>query len=269
KREPITPAPTTQTRSITCLRRACRDVADELRNTSFRGSCGGELPLQVAEVRLGVDRPADDTLECLRRRVLAPESMQLLAQPLADRAELTARDLPVDVVEVLAQPPPDLPADHVPERIRREVAEAAARPVHVLQHAVPVVGDVDVEVAVHHLVPQTRQVAQVEAVHDLLLELETQDDVEVVRRLVRLDADQPGPDVVDRAEPPLLVDGSELTRERLPQARVEPAPERARPADEVLPESRLRLVQPVGRPAGERRSLERRVDTVLVQAVTA
>ena len=62
---------------------------------------------------------------------------------------------------------------------------------------------------------------------------------------------------------------AELARERLLQARIEPAPERPRAADEVLPEPRLRLVQPERRAARERRALERRVDAVLVQAVAA
>ena len=52
-------------------------------------------------------------------------------------------------------------------------------------------------------------------------------------------------------------------------ARVEPAPERPRAADEVLPQPRLRLVQAERRAAREQRALERRVDAGLVQAVAA
>ena len=57
--------------------------------------------------------------------------------------------------------------------------------------------------------------------------------------------------------------------ERLLHARVEPAPERQRAPDDVLPQAALRLVQS-GRDAGaERRSLERRAHSPLVQAVAA
>ena len=195
--------------------------------------------------------------------------VEVLAEPLADRGELALPDLLVDVSHVLAQPFPDLDAHHVAERVGREVAEAAARPVNVLEHAVRVVGNLDAEVARHRLVPHLRQLAQVEAAHDLLLELEAEDDVQVVRRLVGLDADQPRPDVVDRPEPRLLVDVAELGRERRLHAWVEPAPERAAAADEVLPETRLRLVQAERRPARERRPLERRVGAALVEAVAA
>src|SRR4029078_9559728 len=149
------------------------------------------------------------------------------------------------------------------------VAESAARPVHVLEHTVRVVGYVDAEVARHRLVPDARELAEVEPAHDLLFDLEAQDDVEVVRRLVGLDAYEARPDVVDRAEPRLLVDVAELARERLLHAGIEPAPERSAAPDEVLPEPRLRLVQPERRAARERRPLERRVDAVLVQAVSA
>ena len=80
---------------------------------------------------------------------------------------------------------------------------------------------------------------------------------------------RPGRTSLIAAEPRLLVDVAELARERLLQPRVEPAPERARAADEVLPEPRLRLVQPERRAARERRALERRIGAVLVEPVAA
>src|SRR5262249_46086263 len=142
-----------------------------------------ELALQVAEVRLGIDRPADGPLERLRGQELASVPVDVLAQPLAHRTELAARDLPPDIRHVRGEPVPDLDAHDVAERIRGEVAEAAAGPVDVLEDAVGDVGNLDAQVAPHRLVPRVRQRAQVEPAHDLLLELEAKDDVEVVRGL--------------------------------------------------------------------------------------
>ena len=78
---------------------------------------------------------------------------------------------------------------------------------------------------------------------ELLLELEAEDDVEAVARLVGVDADERAANAVDRAMELLERDVAEPVRERLLHARVEPAPERQRAADDVLPEPALRLVE--------------------------
>ena len=66
---------------------------------------------------------------------------------------------------------------------------------------------------------------------ELALELKAEDDVEVVRDLVRVDADQGRLNPVDAAVELLLVDAAERGRERLLKAGIEVAPERAAPAD--------------------------------------
>ena len=101
----------------------------------------------------------------------------------------------------------------------------------------------------------------------LLLELEAQDDVEPVARLVGVDADERAAHAVDGAVEALERDVAERVRERLLEARVEPAPERERATDDVLPEPALRLVQRRGDSGAQRRSLERRADAPLVDAV--
>src|SRR5436190_9799654 len=112
---------------------ACpRFCSDEMRSISSE-SRYGELALQVPEVGLGIDGPADGSLERLCRQELPSVPVEVLAQPLADRTELAAPDLLVDVVDVGAQAVEDLNADHVAERVRRKVTEAATAPMDVLQ----------------------------------------------------------------------------------------------------------------------------------------
>ena len=93
--------------------------------------------------------------------------------------------------------------------------------------------------------------------------------MEVVRRLVRVDADVRRLDPVDRAVEALLVDVADGLRERLLEGRVEVVPELAAAADDVLPHPALRLVQRRGDAVAERRPLERGRDAVLVEAVPA
>ena len=113
------------------------------------------------------------------------------AKPLAQIGEVAAFEAFVEVAEILQRALPDLHGHYVAERVRREVAERAGRPVHVLQHTLSVVGDIDAEVFVHARVPRFGQFGDREPVLDqVLLELEAEDDVEVVRELVRVDADQ-------------------------------------------------------------------------------
>ena len=91
--------------------------------------------------------------------------------------------------------------------------------------------------------------------------------MQVVGDLVRIDPDQGRVHLVDRAIESLLVDRPELAGEGLLQARVEEAPERAAPADEVLPRPALGLVQTERDTRAERRPCDRLVHAPLVDAV--
>src|SRR5579884_922316 len=230
-----------------------------------------DLVAEVTHVGLGVDpRRAGRALERLRRRELAAVAVQVLAQPLPQRSELAALELALEPGEVGGDPLPELHRDQVAERVRREVAERAARPVHVLEHAPAVVGHLDPQVLPHAAVPLLRELLEPEALREqVLLELEAHDDVEVVRRLVGLDADQRRLDGVHLPVPALGVVAAHRLREELAQAREEEGPERPRAPDEVLPHPALGLVHPERRAPRERRPLERRVDLVLVEAVPA
>src|SRR4029079_7105768 len=103
----------------------------------------------------------------------------------------------------------------------------------------------------------------------LLLELEAKDDVQSVRRLVGVHADQRRPWPVDRAMEPLARDGGKRVRALLPEARIEPPPERQRAPDHVLPQTALGLVQRRRASGRERRPVERRAASVLVEPVPA
>ena len=84
---------------------------------------------------------------------------------------------------------------------------------HVLEHPEPVVRRLDTQVLAHALVPHLGQVLELDRLREqLLLELEAEDDVQVVGRLVGLDADQRRLDPVDGAVPVLELD----VLERLP-----------------------------------------------------
>ena len=94
---------------------------------------------------------------------------------------------------------PELAGDHVAEAVGGEVAEGAARPVHVLEHAVGVVGDLEPEVLACSARSRPGEVSKLErAVEELELQLEADQDVEVVGELVGLDPDQGALDPVRR-----------------------------------------------------------------------
>ena len=191
-------------------------------------------------------------------------------QPLGELAELACLEALVQVGMLGRDLLPELAADDVAERVRGEVADRADRPMHVLKHAEPVVRRLDAEVLAHALVPHRGQVLELDRPCDqLLLELEAEDDVQVVRRLVGLDANQRRLDPVDRAVPVLELDIAQGLRKVLAQLRIEEAPERQAAADEVLPHAALRLMEPERRTAGEDRALKLARDTVLVQPVPA
>src|SRR5215210_6825707 len=226
------------------------------------------LRSQVVEVRLRVDlRRADGAIERLARRELPPVPVEPLPQPVVERQELTGFELGVQVGQLPLERAPDLHREHVPERVRGEVAVRGARPVDVLEHSSCVVGDVDPEEVLHARVPCLRQVGERErARHELLLELEAEDDVKRVRDLVGVDADQSGRDAVDAPVPGVEVDLGQL-REVPLQLRQAAPPEWQRAPDEVLPRPALRLAEAERGVAVERSALEGRGDALVGQAV--
>ena len=111
------------------------------------------------------------------QRWIGPTSPR--AQILLARAELGLHRLP------------QLRGDQAAERVAGEVAEAAGAPVHVLQAAERVGGNLDAEQAAHPLAPRAGQVGDGElAVDQRELELEAQDDVQRIGERVGGDADQ-------------------------------------------------------------------------------
>ena len=69
--------------------------------------------------------------------------MDVLAQPLPQPHQLARLELVVEVGQVDVGLAPELPGDQVAQRVRREVTDQAARPVHVLEHSMRVVGNVE------------------------------------------------------------------------------------------------------------------------------
>src|SRR5829696_5598901 len=243
---------------------------------SLPSSCAGlslrvewVLPAQIAQVRLRVEPTAGDPLDQLARHVLAAMPPEILAQPRGERAELAALELVVQTGDVGRHPLPKLAGDDGAERVGGEVADHADRPMHVLEHADGIVRRLDAEVLLHPLVPDLRQVSEIEgAGQELLLELEAEDDVEVVGRLVRLDPDQRRLDPVDRAVPVVDRRAADRCRERRLQLREEVPPEREAAADHVLPHPALRLMEAERGAMRERRPLQLAGDAVLVEAVS-
>ena len=131
----------------------------------------------------------------------------------------------------------------IAERVRREVADAAEAPVDVLQAAAASSGTSrprnDLNRSFH---APGRSATARSPDEQRQFQLEPQGDVQVVRRLVRLDADERRPHVVDREVERVERHVGERRWERLLQAREEVLPERPAAADLVLPQPRLRFV---------------------------
>src|SRR5436305_1152801 len=132
-----------------------------------------QLALEVPEVWLRIHGRADGAPEELLRLVHPAVPVDVLAEPLGERRELAPLELIVEAAEVGLRALPQLNRDDVPERVRREVADAHVRPVHVLEHAVREVGWLQSEVLAHLRVEGLRQVAHLEAPgEELALDLE-------------------------------------------------------------------------------------------------
>ena len=195
--------------------------------------------------------------------------MEVLAQPVAQRNELTSPDVLLDVRDLDCDPLPQLAGDDVAQRVRREVPEHAIRPVDVLQHAVRVIGNLDAQVVAHSGIPGLRQVAQLDPVReDLQLELEPKDDVEVVGHLIGLHSNQRGLDLVRGAIDRLHVDIAEPLGKEIPELGHDLIQIGAAPAHPVLPQATLGLVEAERRGTGERRAPQSPGNAILVHRVS-
>ncbi len=183
-------------------------------------------------------------------------------------ASSPAADELVEVAEVAPSRLPELTGDHVAERVGGEVAERGRRPMHVLEHAVGVVGDLDPEVLARQDRPRFGQVGDLEpALEELELELEADEHVEVVGQLVGLDADQRRPHPVGGAVQLGGVGGVEPARKGRAQARQQALEIGAAAADPVLPQPALGLVQTQRARAPERAAGELGVDPGVIEPV--
>ena len=139
------------------------------------------------------------------------------------------------------------------KRVGREVADAAARPMAVLQNAVLVVRHVDAEVFLVKAVPLARQVVYLElAVHHALFELVAHHDVQAVGDLVGLGADEGRLRLIDGAVEFLRRVAAQLG-EQLAELREHEARESARAAEQIFIEAALALVDAHGDTAVEHR----------------
>ena len=210
------------------------------------------LFFKVARVGRRVELLAQRLLQQCARLLEAAVLPDVLAVPRVDGREVTALQavLHVDRFLHLAQ---QLRAVGAAERVGREVAHAAARPVAVLQNAVLVVRHVDAEVLLVKSVPFARQVVYLEfAVHHALFQLIAHHDVQAVGDLVGLGADERGLGLVDSTVEFLRRVARERG-EKLAELRENEAREGVGAAEQILIETALALVDAHGNAAVEHR----------------
>src|SRR5207245_5352999 len=132
----------------------------------------------------------------------------------------------------------------------------------------PVVGRRQAEQLLELLVPGGGHVGGLQlAVDQRLLQLESEDDVNVVSRLVRLDANEGRLHVVDGEYPIVERNVAETAVKRLPGSREEMVPKRPATADLVFPHPRLRFVDAERGRRAPRRAVVLTVESLFVHAV--
>mmetsp|Transcript_5661 Transcript_5661/g.17164 ORF Transcript_5661/g.17164 Transcript_5661/m.17164 type:complete len:353 (-) Transcript_5661:511-1569(-) len=124
--------------------------------------------------------------------------MYVFPQPGPEALEVPLGNLSPEVWDALLRVLEELARVHGAQGVRREVAESQAAPVDVLQDALLVARDVDPEVLLVELPPLVWKVVDGDRpVEEPLLELEPDDDVERIRELIGVHADQALLDLVD------------------------------------------------------------------------
>ena len=135
----------------------------------------------------------------------------------------------------------------VAKRVGGEVTEHSPRPMDVLHAPFGVVGGSDLQQALACVPPRLGQIGDRERAADQCeLELEAQDDVQVVRDLVRIDTTPAALYSRDGSNHVLGAQAVHARAESCDERRVHVLPERQASPDVVLEEAGLRFVRPQG-----------------------
>lgn len=146
----------------------------------------------------GVERLTGGIAHKVERLFRFSESMNALGQPFTNR-----RDVPFFKqrrhVEFFFERLFELRRVHIAERIRRKIAEAAARPMDVLQHADRIVVRADAKILLIFLIPYVRQVRRFDiAGKQLLFDFVADDNVKRIRQFIGFNPDQRRLRLIDR-----------------------------------------------------------------------
>src|SRR5262245_6720518 len=147
------------------------------------------------------ERRSGDKLHQLGCGIALAAVMDHLVEPALERIEFAAGEHRSEAAQVAVGLFEELRSVEVAERIRREVANQGGRPVNVLQAALSVGRRLDAQILPVLLAPCGGQVADRQLLREQgLLQLKADNDVQVVRRFVGLDANQRWCDMIDGEE---------------------------------------------------------------------
>ena len=122
----------------------------------------------------------------------------MLPQPRQNRRKLAASDLRVAFRHVALEAVIKLQRQRVAKRVRREIAEQRGRPMHVLQHAESVIRRRQPQIFLHLLIPKLGQIVHFDVARNQGgFKLEAQENMQIVRYFVRLDANVIGAHDID------------------------------------------------------------------------
>jgi bifunctional enzyme CysN/CysC len=220
-------------------RPACRAGACD------RASAAAEVPaLEVRAEDGGVERRARRLGEEIARREQRCPLVHLHPEPVDQGRCLASRQRLGDAGRGAHGRREQLRRRHGAERVRGEIPPRATGPVDVLEAPVAIGRGHDADEAAHPVSPGARQIAQGQVAADHgALEPVAEHDVQGVRQLVGLDADEAALDAGDDAMEPLSGPRRALAAERGAGERRQVAEELGGAAGLHLDEQRLALVE--------------------------
>ena len=170
--------------------------------------------------------------------------VEVLPEPAVKGSEFPFRDLGRDAGTGVEGGGIKLRAENIAYGVAlKSAADAACIPMHVLQTAITIVVGRYAEIGPHAGTPSFRKILHPKsAFEQFQFEVETHHNVEVIRDLVGIRADQGALHLVDRPVKGLETCPAELIRKTILQNREKMLPKRAATADNIFPKPRLAFV---------------------------
>ena len=197
-------------------------------------------------------------------------AMDLLSQPVGNLGQVAGFHIGPDIAQILLHLPEHLNTVSTAQRIGGEIADHAAGPVGILKAAFLVVGNIHAQIFLVQALPFSRYILHFQGTaNQPLFDLITDHNMQTIRQLVSLGADQAGLGLIHGPVELFRIHTFQLLREEFLHLGEDSLDKRLAAANDVFIETALAFVDTHGNAAGKGGVIVAIIGTQFVEGMAA